>query len=252
MLAQGVPYIYLQNLPPGTPLPVWAAASSAIWWLSLSAIPVTLTIAILRHRLYNIDVIINRALVYGALTAILAGLYTASISLFQRVFQAATGQKSDAAIVLTTLVLASAFTPIRTRLQTVVDQRFKDVHDARHRLDALAEEVRQGLWVVSPVQASRRLLDDALAAFDAEGGAVYLFGRGRERLALRSGIWNGQPALAVPLADGRKEYGRIALGRRKNDAGYTPEDASLLARTAETVASAFPAGASAAVSRGAK
>ena len=80
-----------------------------------------------------------------------------------------------------------------------------------------------------------------MAAFDAEGGAVYLRRGGRERLALTAGRWSGQPALAVPLAAGRKEYGRLALGRRKNDAAYTPEDAELLARTAETVAAAFPA-----------
>ena len=239
MLLLSIPYLYIQNLPPATPPPAWAAASGSVWFLSLAIIPVALTIAILRHRLYDIDVIINRALVYGALTAILAGLYSASISLFQKLFQAVTGEKSDAAIVLTTLVLASAFTPVRTRLQTTVDRRFKDVHDAQRRLDALAEEIRHGLWVLSPRQASRRLLDEAVAAFDAEGGAVYLRLRGRKRLAHSSGIWSGHPALVVPPAAGRKEYGRLALGPRKSDAGYTPEDAAILARSAEALASAF-------------
>jgi hypothetical protein len=241
LLLSGAPYVYLQNLPPGTPLPGWAAASTTVWWLSLSVIPTTLTIAVLRHRLFDIDVIINRALVYGALTAILAGLYTASISLFQRMFQAATGQKSDAAVVLTTLVLASAFTPIRTFLQTAVDRRFKDVHDSEHRLDALATEVREGLWVVSPVQASRRLLDEALAAFNAEGGAVYLRAGARERLSYKNGTWGGQAALTVPITSGKKDYGRLSLGRRHNGAGYTAADADLLNRTAGIVASAFPA-----------
>ena len=239
MLLLSIPYLYIQNLPPATPPPVWAAASGSVWFLSLAIVPVALTIAILRHRLYDIDVIINRALVYGALTAILAGLYSASISLFQKLFQAVTGEKSDAAIVLTTLVLASAFTPVRTRLQTTVDRRFKDVHDAQRRLEALAEEIRHGMWVLSPRQASRRLLDEAVAAFDAEGGAVYLRVRGRERLAHSRGSWSGQPALAVPLAAGRKEYGRLALGRRKSDAGYAPEDADILARSAAALASAF-------------
>jgi hypothetical protein len=239
MVGQSVPYLYLQNLPPAAPVPGWAAVVGSLWFLSLSILPVTLTIAILRYRLYDIDVIINRALVYGALTAILAGLYSASISLFQKLFQAVTGQKSDAAIVLTTLVLASAFTPVRTRLQTTVDRRFKDVHDAQRRLEALAEEIRHGMWVLSPRLASRRLLDEAVAAFDAEGGAVYLRARGRERLAHSSGSWSGQPALAVPLAAGRKEYGRLALGPRKSKPGYTPEDADILARSAEALASAF-------------
>lgn len=243
MLVQGLPYIYLQNLPPGAPLPVWAAVSTTVWWLSLAAIPLTLTIAILRHRLYDIDIIINRALVYGALTAILAGLYAASISFFQKLFQALTGQKSDAAVVLTTLVLASAFTPVRSRLQSTVDRRFKDVHDARRRLEALAEEIRQAPWMVSPEQASRRLLHEAVEAFDAEGGAVYLGARRRERLTHTIREWKAQPTLTVPLAGGGREFGRLALGPRKHDGGYTSEDADLLARTAETVAAAFPGGA---------
>ena len=84
-----------------------------------------IAIAILRYRLYEIDLIINRTLVYGALSAILAGVYTASITLSQRVFMAVTGERSDAAIVLTTLVVAATFTPLKTRLQAVVDARLK-------------------------------------------------------------------------------------------------------------------------------
>jgi hypothetical protein len=84
-----------------------------------------IAIAILRYRLYEIDVIINRTLVYGVLSAILAGVYTASITLSQRVFMAVTGERSDAAIVLTTLVVAATFTPLKTRLQAVVDARLK-------------------------------------------------------------------------------------------------------------------------------
>jgi hypothetical protein len=82
-------------------------------------------VAILRYRLYEIDVIINRTVVYGFLTAILAGVYTASISLTQRLFSAVTGDRSDAAIVLTTLIVVSLFTPIKTRLQAIVDARVK-------------------------------------------------------------------------------------------------------------------------------
>jgi hypothetical protein len=84
-------------------------------------------IAILRYRLYEIDLIINRTLVYGALSAILAGVYAASITLSQRIFMALTGDRSDAAIVLTTLILAATFTPMKTRLQTIVDRRVKPV-----------------------------------------------------------------------------------------------------------------------------
>jgi len=82
-------------------------------------------IAILRYRLYEIDLIINRTLVYGGLSAVLAGVYTASITLSQRLFMATTGERSDAAIVLTTLIVAATFTPLKTRLQASVDRRLR-------------------------------------------------------------------------------------------------------------------------------
>src|SRR3954451_13673398 len=90
-------------------------------------LPVAAAIAILRHRLYDIDLILNRALVYIPLTALLAGMYTAGVTLFQRAFVAVTGDKSDSAIVITTLVMAALFTPIKNSLQAFVDRRFKPV-----------------------------------------------------------------------------------------------------------------------------
>jgi hypothetical protein len=90
-----------------------------------------IAIAILRYRLYEIDLIINRTLVYGALTAILAGVYTASITLSTRLFSSVTGERSDAAIVLTTLIVVSFVTPLKTRLQTIVDREMKAVALAR-------------------------------------------------------------------------------------------------------------------------
>jgi hypothetical protein len=86
---------------------------------------VAIAVAVLRYRLYEIDLIINRTLVYGALSAMLAGIYTASITLSQRIFTAVTGERSDAAIVLTTLIVVSLFTPLKTRLQEIVDRRLK-------------------------------------------------------------------------------------------------------------------------------
>jgi len=103
----------------------------------LIALPVTTGIGILKYRLYHIDHLINRALVYAALTAILAGLYSASIRLFQALFIAFTGNQSDAALVLTTLVLATTFTPIKSRLETIAGTRLgqRDPHDTGRRTD---------------------------------------------------------------------------------------------------------------------
>jgi hypothetical protein len=84
--------------------------------------------AILRYRLYDIDRVISRTFVYGALTAILAGLYAASIKLFTSFFVDVTRQSSDTALVLTTLVLATTFTPIKGRLEGVAASWFRPAH----------------------------------------------------------------------------------------------------------------------------
>jgi hypothetical protein len=111
---------------PGTPFSAFSEIAWPLGVVAFSLIPVAIGIAILRYRLYDIDRIINRAFVYVPLTAIVAGIYTASIALSQRVL-AATGQKSDMAIVLTTLVVVVVFTPIKNAVQATVDRRFKEV-----------------------------------------------------------------------------------------------------------------------------
>ena len=93
--------------------------------VALAALPAAVGIAILRYGLYEIDLIINRTIVYVLLTAVLAGVYTAAVAFFQRLFVAATGQGSDLAIVATLFVLATVFTPLKNTLQERVDRRIK-------------------------------------------------------------------------------------------------------------------------------
>jgi hypothetical protein len=97
---------------------------------SMSALPISVFQAIATHRLYDIDRIIGRAFAYGLLTAILAGLYAASVRLFNWLFVETTGQTSELVLVLTTLVLATTFTPIKTRLERLVARRFPSTSGA--------------------------------------------------------------------------------------------------------------------------
>jgi hypothetical protein len=99
------------------------------------AFPIAAVFAISRYRLFDIDLLIGRTLVYVPLMAILSGLYSAGIALFQRAFVALTGETSDAAIVLTVLLVATAFTPLRKALEAFADRRFP----AHHRDTAPAE-----------------------------------------------------------------------------------------------------------------
>jgi hypothetical protein len=99
-------------------------ALAALAQISSVAFPIAAAFAISRYRLFDIDVLIGRTLVYLPLTAMLGGLYTAGIALFQRLFVAVTGETSDVAVILAILMVATAFTPLRHGLEGFVDRRF--------------------------------------------------------------------------------------------------------------------------------
>jgi hypothetical protein len=111
--------------------------------VALVGLPITVGIAVFRYRLYEIDVVINRTLVYGPLTALLVLFYLAGVVSLQYVFRALTGQESQIAIVASTLLIAALFTPLRRRIQSFIDRRFyRSKYDARKTLEAFSAKLR--------------------------------------------------------------------------------------------------------------
>ena len=97
----------------------------------------------LRSHLFDIDVLINRTLVYGSLTAMLIGLYFGTIVVLQRLFVAFTGEKSTLAVVASTLVIAALFNPLRRRIQSFIDSGFyRKKYDARKTLESFSAKLR--------------------------------------------------------------------------------------------------------------
>jgi hypothetical protein len=110
---------------------------------ALVGFPISIGIAIVRYRLYEIDIIINRALVYGSLTATLIVLYFGGIVVLQRVFVLLTGQQSTLAVVASTLLIAALFSPLRRTIQSFIDRRFyRRKYDARKTLEAFSAKLR--------------------------------------------------------------------------------------------------------------
>lgn len=215
-------------------------AVNAAFRISLSLIPLSLMVAILRYRLWEIDVLINRTLVYVPLTAILAGIFAASITLSQKLFIALTGEKSDAATVLTTLIVVAVIEPLKTGLQHIVDRRLKDGADPVKEWKAYGDELKTFVQIMDADASLRRLLEEAVHAFGATGGEVELQKDGHLQVVGVTGEWDGHARLTVPLVapKGNVRIGKLGLGARRDGREYGEKDRASLNATAGLVAQA--------------
>jgi hypothetical protein len=125
--------------------PFWFELLYYVWLLSFAGVPVAVGIAVLKYHLYNIDLLINRTLVYGSLTAMLAVVYFGGVTLTQAIFRSLTGQEKQPqlAIVVSTLIIAALFNPLRRRTQGFIDRRFyRSKYDARQTLEDFSAQLR--------------------------------------------------------------------------------------------------------------
>ena len=129
------------GLEPGT-LAELAAAAATVGFMLL--IPLSLGLSILRYRLWDIDIVINRTLVYGTLSALLALVYSGGVIGLQLAFRVVSGQESQAAVVVSTLAVAALFVPLKRRTQATIDRRFyRKKYDAAKTLAAFSAKLRE-------------------------------------------------------------------------------------------------------------
>jgi hypothetical protein len=138
--------VFLQIITFAVETPLWfEKAEFAVFTAAGTANTISIGIAILRYRLYDIDIIINRTLVYGSLTVMLATAYFGCVTATQAIFQTLTGQERlpQVAIVVSTLVIAALFNPLRRSIQSFIDRRFyRRKYDARKTLEAFSAQLR--------------------------------------------------------------------------------------------------------------
>jgi hypothetical protein len=169
----------------------------------ITLVPIAAGIAILKYRLYDVDVLISRTLVYGPLTATLAGTYAAAIVFFRLVFVDVFEFDSDAAVATTTLAVAALFVPVKNRFQRWVDRFFKD--DERRKLSALGDEFSKAADMLDVSALVTRFEARVSAMTDAPVRVALTGDRVRTPLA--------DVASTVPMTVDAVRVGAIEVGR---------------------------------------
>ncbi|HEY6958648.1 MAG TPA: hypothetical protein VI814_07485 [Candidatus Limnocylindria bacterium] len=203
--------------------------------LGLILVPAAFGLAMRRYRLYEIDQILGRTFVLGGATALLAGVYTASIGLMQRIFIVLTGERSDAAVVLTTLLVAAAFAPLRDRLQAVVKRMFGADLPGTHGLDVFTDEIDAHLRLSDRDRLLSQLLAESVGSLGSTCGVLEIMDEGAAHPTHAIGAWKGDTHLSVDVIERGEVAARVCLGPRANGEGYDEDARRRLERAATVV-----------------
>jgi signal transduction histidine kinase len=220
MLVSTLPYFYVESLPPGSQHPWWSPLTEISWWLSLTVVPVALTIAITRSKLWDIDIVINRALVYGGLTAITMGVYILIVGTLANLLDV-----SDNTLIafVTTGLVAILFQPLRDRLQQGVNRLMYGERD--NPVGVLSSLGAQLERTGSPEDALNSITETLALALKLPYVAIEL---GEER---RIGASFGIPREEIyrlPLSYQSESVGYLLVAPRAQGERFSSSDLALL------------------------
>ncbi|MGD8598626.1 MAG: GAF domain-containing sensor histidine kinase [Anaerolineae bacterium] len=235
LLLSSIPYFYLGGLPPGTPDPWWAPASTLVWFLTLNIVPVSLAIAVTRYHLWDIDLVINRTLVYGALTASVLGIYALLVGALGAFFHA---QGNWFTAFLATGLVALLFQPLRERLQRGVNRLLYG-----HRDDPFEVLARLGQRMEDTF-APDRVLPTMVETIAETLKLPYVAITVPQGDAVQTMESYGKPTTtpqAYPLTYQGAVTGHLLVGRRAVDEAFTDAEERLLRNIARQAGTAVHA-----------
>ncbi len=230
MLFSTGPFLYLNSLPPGSPTPWWVPASELGWFLSLNIVPITFSLAIFRYRLWNLDLVINRTLVYGALTASVVVLYILVIGGLGLIFRST---ESVLVPLLATGLAAVLFQPLRARLQGGVNRlMYGERDDPAAVLARLGEHLAE---TGPPEAALSGIVRTVAQALKLPYAAIELGDSGE--IAAAYGLPVKSPS-RFPLVHQGEVVGQLVAAERAPGEAFTPKDRRLLENIARQAGAA--------------
>ena len=192
--------------------------------LALFTVPVFTGVAVLRYHLYDIDLVINRTLLYGALSVVVVALYVGLVAGFGALFQAGTRSNLLVSLVVTGLI-AALFQPLRARLQRGVDRlMYGQRRDPYEALSRLGERLEASL---APEAVLPTVVETVAQAMNSPHAAIVLDGEDGPETVAAHGVPEGEPT-AVPLAHGDERLGRLVVSPPSPEESFSPADHRLL------------------------
>ena len=228
-----IPYIILQNAPTDAPQPWWSPLSQLGWFISLMLLPLSFTIAIMRYRLWDIDLLISRALVYGVLTAVIIGLYILLVGGFSQLFQSSGNLFVS---LLATGLIAVLVQPLREHLQRVVNRL---VYGERDNPISILTKLGERLEAtVAPESILPTIVESISHALRLPYVAVMLKEENEFVLAAECGAKSASNLTCelFPLNYQTEPVGQILVSRRAGEDSFTADEMTLLQNIARQVA----------------